>query len=52
MGGARAWAYSVAWNAAGRLFRDLWNRRRQKFPDSVASKLAISARARGLLGDA
>jgi RNA polymerase sigma-70 factor, ECF subfamily len=40
---ARAWAYSVAWNAAGRLFRDPWHRRRRKLPDSVASKLAAAA---------
>ena len=39
---ARAWAYSVAWNAAGRLFRDPWNRRRRKLQRSVASKLAAA----------
>jgi len=39
---ARAWAYSVAWNAAGRLFRDPWHRRRRKLQSSVASKLAAA----------
>jgi RNA polymerase sigma-70 factor, ECF subfamily len=39
---ARAWAYSVAWNAAGRLFRDPWHRRRRKLQTSVASKLAAA----------
>jgi len=39
---ARAWAYSVAWNAAGRLFRDPWYRRRRKLQRSVASKLAAA----------
>jgi RNA polymerase sigma-70 factor (ECF subfamily) len=39
---ARAWAYSVAWNAAGRMFRDPWHRRRRKLQKSVASKLAAA----------
>ena len=39
---ARAWAYRVAWNAASRLFRDPWHRRRQQLPASVASKLAAA----------
>jgi RNA polymerase sigma-70 factor (ECF subfamily) len=39
---ARAWAYQVAWNAAGRQFRDPWHRRRRELPASVASNLAAA----------
>ena len=35
----RVWAYSVAWNAATRVFRDPWLRRRRELPPSAASCL-------------
>jgi RNA polymerase sigma-70 factor (ECF subfamily) len=42
---ARAWAYSVAWNAAGRSFRDPWRRRRERLPSSVAASMAAARTA-------
>ncbi len=44
---ARAWAYRVAWNAASRIFRDPWHRRRRKLPSSVASTLAAAVMSSG-----
>lgn len=36
----RVWAYSVAWNAATRVFRDPWLRRRRELPAGAAACLA------------
>jgi RNA polymerase sigma-70 factor (ECF subfamily) len=41
-GSLRAWAYRVAWNAAGRIRRDPYRRRRLTLPTSAASRLAAS----------
>jgi RNA polymerase sigma-70 factor (ECF subfamily) len=38
----RAWAYRVAWNAARRITRDAYRRRRRTLPSSAASRLAAS----------
>lgn len=36
----RVWAYRVAWSAAVRLRSDAWFRRRERFPTSMASRVA------------
>ena len=36
----RVWAYRVAWSAAVRLRADAWSRRRERFPTSMASRVA------------
>jgi RNA polymerase sigma-70 factor, ECF subfamily len=36
----RVWAYRVAWSAAVRLRSDAWFRRRERFPSSMASRVA------------
>lgn len=36
----RVWAYRVAWSAAVRLRADAWFRRRERFPTSMASRVA------------
>jgi RNA polymerase sigma-70 factor (ECF subfamily) len=41
-GSLRAWAYRVAWNAARRIRRDAYRRRRVTLPSSAASRLAAS----------
>ncbi len=41
-GSLRAWSYRVAWNAARRLRRDPYRRRRRTLPTSAASRLAAS----------
>jgi RNA polymerase sigma-70 factor (ECF subfamily) len=38
----KAWTYRVAWNAATRTFRDGYQRRRERFATSMASRLAES----------
>jgi RNA polymerase sigma-70 factor (ECF subfamily) len=38
----RTWIYRVAWNAAGRLRRDPWRRRRLRLASGVASRLAAA----------
>ncbi len=41
-GSLRAWSYRVARNAAARLRKDAWHRRAERFPTSMASRLAAS----------
>jgi RNA polymerase sigma-70 factor (ECF subfamily) len=41
-GSLRAWAYRIAWNAARRIHRDAYRRRRTTLPTSAASRLAAS----------
>ncbi len=36
----RVWAYRVAWSAAVRLRADAWFRKRERFPTSMASRVA------------
>jgi RNA polymerase sigma-70 factor (ECF subfamily) len=36
----RTWAYRVAWNAATHLLRDPYRRRRDRFPTTMASRVA------------
>jgi len=36
----RVWSYRVAWNAAARVGRDAWRRRRERFPTTMASRIA------------
>ena len=44
-GTLRAWAYRVAWNAASRVHRDPYRRRKERLPTSMASRLARSVAA-------
>jgi len=41
----RAWSYRVAWNAASRLHRDPWRRRRADLPAGLASRRALLVRS-------
>ncbi len=41
-GSLRAWAYRIAWNAARRISRDTYRRRRERLRSSAASRLAAS----------
>jgi len=42
----RVWAYRVAWGAAGRVAADAWRRRRERFPTSMASRVAAEVLSR------
>jgi RNA polymerase sigma-70 factor (ECF subfamily) len=44
-GTLRAWAYRVAWNAASRVHRDPYRRRRERLATTQASQLAVSVAA-------
>jgi RNA polymerase sigma-70 factor (ECF subfamily) len=41
-GSLRAWAYRVAWNAASRVHRDPYRRRKERLATTMASRLALS----------
>jgi RNA polymerase sigma-70 factor (ECF subfamily) len=43
----RGWAYRVAWNAATRVHRDPYRRRRERFKTTMASRVAASILATG-----
>jgi RNA polymerase sigma-70 factor (ECF subfamily) len=42
----RVWTYRVAWNAAARVGRDAWRRRRERFPTTMASRIAADVLSR------
>lgn len=43
---ARVWCYRVAWNSAARVGRDAWRRRRERFPTTMASRIAADVLSR------
>lgn len=43
---AKVWTYRIAWNAAARTRRQAWNRRRQRLPTTMASRLAAEVLSR------
>ncbi|MBI5069320.1 MAG: sigma-70 family RNA polymerase sigma factor [Deltaproteobacteria bacterium] len=43
----RVWAYRVAWTAALRVQEDGWRRRRERFPSSMASRVAAEVLSHG-----
>jgi RNA polymerase sigma-70 factor (ECF subfamily) len=44
-GSLRSWAYRVAWNAASRVHRDPYRRRKERLATTMASRLAMSMAA-------
>lgn len=49
-GSFRAWAYRVAWNAARRVLRDTYRRRRERLRSSAASRLPAPLPSSSRLG--
>jgi RNA polymerase sigma-70 factor (ECF subfamily) len=45
-GAAKVWTYRVAWNAAVRVRRQAWNKRRQRMRSSMASRVAADVLSR------
>jgi len=45
-GSLRSWAFSIAWTASARLYRDGWRRRRVRLATSAASLLPASGASR------
>jgi RNA polymerase sigma-70 factor (ECF subfamily) len=43
---AKVWTYRIAWNAAARVKRQAWNKRRQRMPTTMASRIAAEALSR------